>query len=156
NTRMILDKARERTRSPWVRARFVLALLAMALGVVTGYAVAGEPPQPLMQFAAQADVGLSNTVAARVEPETQMRRADLYDTDDQFNQWGGAACSAAVLSEVLTAYGVRGATIGHMIDELGSYISSNAGLLNYDGFAKVAGLHGYRADIYLDDKPLTY
>ncbi|HKW21674.1 MAG TPA: hypothetical protein VJO13_09885, partial [Ktedonobacterales bacterium] len=56
------------------------------------------------------------------------------------------ACSAAVLAETLTAWGVKDATIGRMIDELGSNISPYGGLLSYSGFQKVASLHQMRSD----------
>lgn len=98
---------------------------------------------------------MDGKVVTRVQPFTQMRRADLYNNQAQFDAWGGSACSAAVLGEILTAYGVQGATIGRMIDELGSDISTQWGLETYDGFNKVAQKHGFRADIYLDQR-LTY
>jgi hypothetical protein len=51
-----------------------------------------------------------------------------------------------VLAETLTAWGVKGATIGRMIDELGSNISPYGGLLSYSGFQKVASMHQMRSD----------
>jgi len=158
DTRAIMETARK----PWSVLRISLALLAAVLAVVTTYSHAGESAQPLMFSQAAAGAGPDtdapwpvNAVTARVQPETQLLRPDLYDSVDQMNLWGPADCSAAVLSEVLTAYGVPNATIGRMVNELGPDISPHGGLLTYDGFNKVAQLHGYRADLYLD-KPLTY
>lgn len=161
DTRAIMQSARK----PWSLTRTALAILAIVFAIVTGRAVAGEASQPLMGFGALAGTGAvanvafpgtGTTVADRVPAQTQGRRADLYDSVDQFNQWWGAACSAAVLSEVLTAYGAPNITIGHMIDELGSDISPYGGLETYDGFNKVAAKHGFRADLYMDDHPLSY
>jgi hypothetical protein len=158
DTRAIIETARR----PWSLTRIALALLAAILAILTTHAAAGESPQPLMFSQAAAGAGSAadapwpvNAVTARVQPETQLLRADQYDSVDQMNLWGPADCSAAVLSEVLTAYGVPGATIGHMVNELGADISPHGGLLDYEGFNKIAQLHGYRADIYMD-KPLTY
>jgi predicted double-glycine peptidase len=103
----------------------------------------------------QANTIRTSGVAAQVQAFTQGRRTDLYDSVDQFNQWWGSACSAAVLAEILTAYGVPNATIGRMIDELGPDISTQWGLTTYEGFNKVAQMHGFRADIYVD-RHLTY
>ncbi len=158
DTRAIMETARK----PWSVTRISLALLAAVLAIGTTYAHAGESAQPLMFSQAAAGAGPDtdapwpvNAVTARVQPETQLLRPDLYDSVDQMNLWGPADCSAAVLSEVLTAYGVPNATIGRMVDELGPDISPHGGLETYDGFNKVAQLHGYRADLYLD-KTLTY
>jgi hypothetical protein len=134
------------TRDPWTRARMILALLAAIMGFMYSPLRMGEASQPLQS--AQAQVGLSAgaSITSQVRPETQLKRPDLYDNYGQFVEWGDAACSAAVLSEVLTAYGVPGATIGREIDELGSYISPNGGLLDRHGFVVVAARHGLRAD----------
>jgi predicted double-glycine peptidase len=148
-------------------------LVRMGLGLMvvvflmTGYtAMTGHAPVPIGVFAGPLagilPVDTSNQrwvmdghVASRVQPFTQMHRADLYDNKAQFNAWGGSACSAAVLAETLTAYGMKGATIGRMIDELGPDISQQWGLLTYDGFNRVAMKHGFRADIYVNQH-LTY
>jgi hypothetical protein len=153
----------QRARSPWSLSRAALMVSALIFALVTTYAVSGEPSQPLMAFQAQSGTGPpsdvnwpANSVVSHVQPFVQVSRSDLYDSADQFHTWALADCSAAVLSEVLSAYGVPNATIGHMIDDLGSEISPHYGLLDYSGFAKVAAKYGYRADIYMDSKPLTY
>ncbi|HEX9070236.1 MAG TPA: hypothetical protein VF807_15810 [Ktedonobacterales bacterium] len=108
--------------------------------------------------AAKADSGPQvnmSDVTSRVQAFTQMRRSDLYDNVDQFNAWGGSACSAAVTAEILTAYGARDATIGHIIDAMGDDISLQWGLETYDGFQRAASAYGFRADLYVDH-PLTY
>jgi hypothetical protein len=49
---------------------------------------------------------------------------------------------------VLTAWGVPDATIGHMIDDLGTqYLSPSWGLLDQQGFQAAAAKHNFRADI---------
>ncbi|HEX5572414.1 MAG TPA: hypothetical protein VFX31_13555 [Ktedonobacterales bacterium] len=140
-------------RNPWTIVRAVLALAAMLLALAHAPGSMGELSQPLMNAQAQAGLAPGGATTTLVRPETQLLRPDLYDNYAQFQEWGGAACSAAALSEVLTAYGVRGATIGHEIDELGSYISPNGGLLNRHGFVVVAAKHNLRAD---QSTSLTY
>jgi predicted double-glycine peptidase len=154
DTQAILRTARK----PWSVTRMICIALAIAVALITGAVRVGEATQPLMQFDPAAGSGPAvdfiwpvNAVTARVQAQTQGKRPDLYDSIDQFNQWWGAACSAAVLSEVLTAYKAPDITIGKMIDELGpSYISPSGGLLNYEGFNQVAQKHGFRADIYVE------
>ena len=99
---------------------------------------------------------MDGRVASRVQPMTQMRRVDLYDSRAQFEQWRGAACSAASLAEILTAYGLPHMTIGRMIRELGPDISPQSGLLTYNALNKVVARYGLRADLYLDNNALTY
>lgn len=105
---------------------------------------------------AAASLRWDGKMVTRVRPMTQMRRVDLYDSRAQFDQWAGAACSAATLAEILTAYGLPHMTIGRMIRELGPDISPSWGLLNYNAFNKVAARYGLRADVYLENNPLTY
>lgn len=142
NTQRLVETA----RNPWTIARLVLALTALLLGIFHATGQMGEHAQPLMLAEARAGIAPGSAITALVRPETQLLRPDLYDNVTQFNDWGGAACSAAALSEILTAYGVPNATIGHEIDELGSYISPNGGLLSRHGFVVVAAKHNLRAD----------
>lgn len=132
--------------SPWNAVRAIFAVATIVFVMWSGLTIVGEPSQPLMAF--QTDVGAAGAgkITSQVKPFTQLRRSDLYDNTSQFNQWGGAACSAASTAEVLTAWGIPNVTIGSVIDEMGSYISPNAGLLSYSGFEKVAAKHGFRGD----------
>ena len=155
NTRAIAQRA----RSPWSVARLLLALCAMSLAIWTTLLGAGEPSQPLMAgFVPQSGAHEARSVAALVQPETQGMRPDLYDSNQQFNDWWDAACSAAVSSEVLTSWGVQNATIGKMIDVMQPDISLYGGLLSPHGFQRGAEAFGYRADInwHLDYKQLLY
>ncbi|HEX6542919.1 MAG TPA: hypothetical protein VF040_14270 [Ktedonobacterales bacterium] len=134
-------------RNPWSVSRTCLAIIALVVTLVLSVTHVGEASQPLMAFYnAQAAGANGNNVANLVKPLTQGKRVDQYDSVAQYNAYWGAACSAAVLAEVLTAWGERNVTIGSMIDELGSYISPNGGLLSYAGFEKVAAKHGFRSD----------
>jgi predicted double-glycine peptidase len=146
--------------------RVMITLLALAFLISSAQIAAHNPAlaqegwQALANAVAftqqqQAYAIRTTGVAANVQAFTQGKRVDLYNSVDQFNQWWGSACSAAVLAEVLSAYGVPNATIGRMIDELGSDISTRYGLMTYAGFNKVAQKHGFRADIYVD-RHLTY
>src|SRR6185437_6968716 len=94
----------------------------------------------------QAAGANAQNIASMVKPLTQGKLVSQYDSTAQYNSYWGAACSAAVLAETLTAWGIKGATIGRMIDELGSTISPYGGLRSYSGFQKVASLHQMRSD----------
>ena len=134
-------------RNPWSVSRIGLALIAIGVTLLLSIAGVGEPSQPLMAFYnAQAAGANAQNIAALVKPLTQGKLVNQYDSVAQYNEYWGAACSAAVLAETLTAWGVKGATIGRMIDELGSNISPNGGLLSYSGFQNVASLHRMRSD----------
>lgn len=152
-TRLDTRALRDAARNPWTVTRLALALIAMALAFFHTPGQMGEQAQPLMIAHAQAGLTPGGAITSLVQPETQLLRPDLYDSYAQFQNWGGAACSAAALSEILTAYGVPHATIGHEIDELGHYISPYGGLLNRHGFAVVAAMHNLRAD---ESTSLTY
>lgn len=147
DTRAIVQSA----ASPWNGARFVLALLALAMALVTAHAHMGEPSQPLMMHWT-AGLGSSDaaTIASKVRPETQIVQSELYDSYQQFLDWKGAACSAAATSEILTAWGAKGATIGRVIDLMGNDISQNGGLISEDGFQRAVSHYGYRSDIRHD------
>ncbi|HLY31620.1 MAG TPA: hypothetical protein VKQ36_11365 [Ktedonobacterales bacterium] len=144
NTQRIIESA----RSPWSLTRIALTLAAILAALVLGFSHMGEPTQPLQAtgFQSQVSSQANGSLASMVRPETQGKRPDLYDSQQQFNDWWDAACSAAALSEILTAYGVPHATIGEMIDELGPDISLSGGLINMGGFERVAAMHGLRAD----------
>ncbi|MEO7001453.1 MAG: hypothetical protein ABI068_06600 [Ktedonobacterales bacterium] len=136
-------------RSPWSIVRVALALTALVIAVFSATGHMGEPAQPLLaNFQTSGGVTSGSAIASLVRPETQGKRPDLYDSSQQFNDWWDAACSAAVTSEVLTAYGAPNATIGHMIDEMVPDISPNGGLLSYHGFTRAAQKNGFRADFY--------
>ncbi len=147
NTQRVLRQATQ----PWWIVRAVLTALVLCFTLSYSAKAAGEPSQPLQSAAYQTAVGAhvahDAPVVSKVFPETQGMRPDLYDSTDQFNNWWDAACSAAALSEILTAYGVPNATIGHEIDELGPDISPDAGLLSFHGFTAVAAKHNLQAII---------
>ncbi len=134
-------------RNPWSVSRIGLALIAICVTLLLSITGVGEPSQPLMAFYnAQAAGANAQNIATLVKPLTQGKLVNQYDSAAQYNAYWGAACSAAVLAETLSAWGVKGATIGRMIDELGSQISPYGGLLSYSGFQKVASLHQMRSD----------
>lgn len=150
NTEMLVRQA----RSPWNVARVLLALIALVAAGWSATAKAGEPPQPLMAgFSVKSDSHSVPSIASLVQPFTQFERTDLYDSDQQYWDWRDAACSAATSAEVLTAWGVKGATIGSLIDAIGPDISLDGGLLREEGFQRGAAHFGFRADIHHD---LTY
>jgi len=146
-------------RSPWSIARAALALTALVIAIFSAVGHMGEPAQPLLaNFQTSGGVTAGSAIVNLVQAETQGKRPDLYDNYQQFSDWWDAACSAAVTSEVLTAYGTPNATIGHMIDEMVPDISLYGGLLSYHGFTRAAQKNGFRADFYtsLTDSQMLY
>jgi hypothetical protein len=158
DTRALALSAARTARSPWSIGRALLAAFAISAAIWTSLAAAGEPSQPLMSFQPGSGTHSALPVASLVRPETQGKRPDLYDSTAQFNDWWDAACSAAVLSEVLTAWGKQGATIGHMIDVMQPDISLDGGLISPHGFERGAETYSYRADIswHLTYKQMLY
>lgn len=163
---VVLPRAKKSTRASGVlRTLLVVVVLYYVLSSslqLVGFAALPLAPLPWAATngaafgSALPHLRMDGRVASRVQPMTQMRRIDLYDSRAQFNQWAGAACSAATLAEILTAYGLPHMTIGRMIRELGSDISPQWGLLTYSAFNKVVSRYGLRADVYLSNNPLTY
>jgi len=144
NTQMLLRRA----RSPWTLTRLTLAVAAISAALLTAHTAVGEPSQPLMaSFKTASGSQAATALVNLVQPETQGMRPDLYDSTAQFRDWWDAACSAAVMSEVLTAWGVPKASIGRLIDVMQPDISLNGGLLRAEGFQRGAAAFGYRADL---------
>lgn len=143
NTRALMREA----RNPWWAARLVLAIIAIGCSLGLTVAQAGEPSQRYETFQFGMGSKPSLDVVQSVRPLTSLLRPDQYDSTAQFHLYGPAACSPSVLAEVLTAWGVPNASIGHMIDDLGSYLSPSAGLLDQQGFAVAAAKNHMRADI---------
>lgn len=143
NTRAIIRKA----SSPWWLARASLALVATVWALSTTLNAAGEPSQRFETFQAGLSSKPLHVVAQNVKPITSLLHPEQYDSPAQFQAYGPAACSPTALAEVLTAWGVPNATIGHMIDDLGPYLSPNWGLLDQQGFEVAAAKHHMRADI---------
>jgi hypothetical protein len=145
DTQMLIERA----RSPWSITRTILAVLMMLVALFATIGGMGEPSQDLMEtaFAARAGSVSAPSVAGRVQPETQLLQPKLYDNYAQFVAWGNADCSAAAASEVLTAWGVHGATIGKLIDTMGPDISLDGGLLHIKAVQRGVVPFGYQADI---------
>jgi hypothetical protein len=144
NTQMLVERA----RSPWSITRTILAVLMMLVALFATIAGMGEPSQALMETAFAAQAGSEPTsVAGHVQPETQLLCPKCYDNNAQFQAWGNADCSAAAASEVLTAWGAHGASIGKVIDTMGPDISLDGGLLRTTGFQRGVAPFGYQADI---------
>lgn len=125
--------------------------LALLLALIAGFAATIQGT-PLLR-GALASAFESNSAArrptiqivAKVPTFTQVDPTIGYDSKQQYDTYWGAACSAAVSGEVLTAWGDPHAHIGQMIDDLGDTISPIAGLLDFSGFTRVAARHQFTA-----------
>jgi hypothetical protein len=145
NTQMLIERA----RSPWSITRTILAILMMLVALFATIGGMGEPSQDLMAtaFTAHSSSESTSSVAGHVQPETQLLCPKCYDNPAQFQAWGNADCSAAAASEVLTAWGAHGASIGKLIDTMQPDISLDGGLLRTTGFQRGVAPLGYQADI---------
>jgi hypothetical protein len=137
----------KRARSRWWTVRYLLAVIAAVAALFTTFTAAGQPADAHPGFQASASSKRLEIVAQEVRPLTSLLHPEQYDSKAQFDLYSGAACSPSVLAEVLTAWGVPHATIGQMIDDLGSYLSPYDGLLDQQGFEAAAAKHNMRADI---------
>jgi len=87
---------------------------------------------------------LSGSASARVQPIIQAEVSAGYDSLAQHAAFWNADCAAAVLTEVLRAWGVNTLTLGHAIDVLAGhqpdpYLTPQAGLTSqaaFDWFAR--------------------
>jgi hypothetical protein len=127
--------------------RYVFVVAALLIALTTTFAATGQWADVFAAFRASAGSQRADVVVQKVQPITSLLHPEQFDSTSQFNSYGGASCSPTVLAEVLTAWGVQNATIGRMIDDLGSYLSPSAGLLDQQGFQAVAAKHDMRADI---------
>lgn len=85
--------------------------------------------------------------AQRVQPIIQARDQAEYLSTAQFNTYGMSDCAAASLTEVLRSWNVQGITLGSILQEFGSDITPAGGLMNQSAFNRVAGYHGFHADV---------
>lgn len=145
--RVATQRLFKRMRSRWSLVRLGMAIVAAVVALVLSFGQVGEPAQPFMAMQARAASRGVLNVAQQVKPLTSLKRPDQYDNPTQFAIYSPAACSPSSMAEVLTAWGVPHATIGRMIDDLGSYLSPNWGLLDQKGFEVAAAKEGFRADI---------
>lgn len=152
-TRAIIKEASKKASSPWAVARTMIVLCAMVIALIGSLTAAGDPGFSPPTYKTGANSTDIQTVASKVQPITQLIRCDEYDSQQQCQDYGNAACSAAATTEVLTAWGVPKMTIGRVIDEFGDDISMYGGLLTHAGFQRVAALHAFRAD---QSTKLTY
>jgi hypothetical protein len=118
----------------------VFRYLSNALGNIGPYAPATPKPAFITQ---------------RVKPLTQWDPNAGYDSQAQRDTYWNAACSAAVLTELLTAWGVPNITIGRMIDELGPDITPWGGLMTQSAWNRIAQMHNMHATVYLN-RQLSY
>ncbi len=118
----------------------VFRYLSNALGNIGPYAPATPKPTFITQ---------------RVKPLTQWNPDAGYDSQAQRDAYWNSACSAAVLTELLTAWGVPNITIGRMIDELGPDITPWGGLMTQSAWNRIAQMHGMHATVYLN-RQLSY
>ncbi|HEY7127027.1 MAG TPA: hypothetical protein VH540_24030 [Ktedonobacterales bacterium] len=94
-------------------------------------------------------------ITQRVKPLTQWNPDAGYDSQAQRDAYWNSACSAAVLTELLTAWGVPNITIGRMIDELGPDITPWGGLMTQSAWNRIAQMHNMHATVYLN-RQLSY
>ena len=103
----------------------VTSSLFKALESVIPYSAPAQPVGP-------------TTVAQRVKAIIQADDNAGYDSQAQHDTWWNSACSAAAMTEVLHAWGIKDVTIGQIIDVLYAhnppYITPYGGLMTPDAW----------------------
>ncbi len=141
-----------------------LSLIGIVLFSVLGatLATAGSGGVTQLLFSALGNSAPYNPLApSSATPITRLvqpiLQADInagYDSPQQHDLFWNAACSAAVMTEILRAWGVSNITIGRIIDEMTAhqppYITPWGGLMSQNGWNYIAGLHGFRAKVQLN------
>ncbi len=129
--------------------RFLIGvLLLLCLGFAAFQAADPAGLSPIQRIFSAATSTPATSVAAqrivdRVPTFTQADASIGYDGLAQYQRYWASACSAAVSAEVLTAWGDHHATIGTMIDILGTALSPTAGLVDSGGFMTVGHAEGF-------------
>jgi hypothetical protein len=96
----------------------------------------------------------SLTIAQRVKPITQADPNAGYDSPQQHDIWWNSACSAAVMTEILHAWGITNVTIGQIIDEMSAanppYITPWGGLMSQNGWNYIMSGYHLQATVHLN------
>ena len=86
----------------------------------------------VIPYAAPAQPAAATTVAQRVKPIIQASPDAGYDSQEQHDTWWNSSCSAAAMTEILHAWGIKNVTIGQIIDVMYAhnppYITPGGGL----------------------------
>jgi hypothetical protein len=94
-------------------------------------------------FQAHAGATRLDHVVDRVPTFIQIDPTIGYKSQQQYDTYSNADCSAAATSEVLTAWSDPNGSIGQVIEDMGDAISPSGGLVNFDGFRRVAQKHHF-------------
>jgi hypothetical protein len=93
-------------------------------------------------------------ITKKVHPIIQAEPDAGYDTPQQHDIYWNAACSAAVMTELLRAWGAQNVTIGQIIDQMSAhqppYITPWGGLQSQNGWDYIAQLYGFQAKVQLN------
>jgi hypothetical protein len=108
--------------------------------------------ESVIPYAAPAQPVSPTTVAQRVKPIIQADNNAGYDSQAQHDLWWNSACSAAAMTEILHAYGVKDVTIGQIIDVLYAhnppYITPYGGLMTPDAWNYMMTSFHMKAVVY--------
>ncbi len=91
-------------------------------------------------------------ITKQVHPIIQAEPDAGYDTPQQHDIYWNSACSAAVMTELLRAWGVQNVTIGQIIDQMSehAYITPWGGLMSQNAWDYIAQLYGFHAKVQLN------
>ena len=93
-------------------------------------------------------------ITKQVQPIIQAEPDAGWDSLQQHDTYWNAACSAAVMTELLRAWGVHNVTIGQIIDQMSAhqppYITPWGGLQSQNGWGYIAQLYGFQAQVQLN------
>lgn len=146
-----------------------LSLIALVMLSVLGatFATAGggnanflfHALESVIPFSAPAQPAGPTTVAQRVQPIIQADLNAGYDSRQQHDDWWASACSAAAMTELLHAWGMKDVTIGQLIDLMSAhippYITTWGGLMSQDGWGYVMSSYHLQATVH-QNRSMSY
>ncbi|HEU5368643.1 MAG TPA: C39 family peptidase [Ktedonobacterales bacterium] len=107
----------------------------------------------VIPFSAPAQSG-ATTVAQRVQPIIQADINAGYDSRAQHDLWWDSACSAAAMTEILHAWGIKDVTIGQLIDVMYAhnppYITPWGGLMSQNAWNFIMSSYRMQAIVQIN------
>ncbi len=139
----------------------ILLIVFVTVGVLTAtLATAGggavnnffKALESVIPYSAPAQPAAPTTVAQRVKPIIQADENAGYDSQEQHDTWWNSACSAAAMTEILHAWGIKNVTIGKLIDIMYAhnppYITPWGGLMTPDAWGYMMNYYHMHATVY--------
>jgi predicted double-glycine peptidase len=121
-----------------------LLLVAIVAALLTSLRPTNSQQDALASpFHASAQTQASAKIVDRVPTFIQLDPTIGYKSYQQYQDFSGADCGAAATAEIITAWGDKNALIGQIVEDMGDYLSSHGGIVNYQAFPRAASKHNF-------------